>query len=357
MLFVPFELFATGADLWWATWHALRQAGAPVRARPTPAMPIDAQPIAEWHRAATAMRAFLALVLLRIPMRLRSAGMEPAWLVEWYEGQPIDKACHVGFASIGSRCRVIAARQYAPLPNYLSLYTTSSEVEAGAAPRENWVCGPAERTDMAAYDSVGDYRVVPALRYAHLHRPESESPAEKDLLVLLPYSRQDARQILKCLLPALDGMKDHFRTVIIKAHHTMATELATDGIGRYPDGLEAPTVIWSDSPLPVLLPGARIVVTTNTSAALEALCRARPVIVVGRTAGLTNNPLENADRRMWQLAYDPVGLRQAVENWSPCHPLSLEERLALGTVIRDAYFEPTSEETMQAFLPHLDRIR
>jgi hypothetical protein len=344
--FVAFELYASGTDLARAGWRALRAACTPAREQGPGQLPVDPDPIVEWHRVTTALRAVTALLLLALPARLRSAGLEPSLLVEWYEGQPIDRAFLVGASAAGSSCRVIAIRQYVPLPNYLSLYTTGREVEAGAAPRENWVCGEAERLAMATYDSVGTYRVVPALRYSYLYGDASPLKAETTLLIALPYSQQDAEQVLQCVLPGLPALKPLFGSIVFKGHHAHAPAAASERTG--PAGAD---VTWSDAPFHALLADARLVVTTNSSAAVEALCRGKPVIVVGRAAGLTNNPLEPLDPRLWRLVFDADSMRRAVEQWSPDHPLSREQRVAAGSAIRADYFAPPSEEAFLVFEP------
>jgi hypothetical protein len=157
-------------------------------------------------------------------------------------------------------------------------------------------------------------------------------------------------QVLDCVLRALEPLQRHFDRVVVKAHHTTAARAFASRATAY-DGTHAGSKLsWSDAPLHELLPEARVVTTTSTSAALEALCLGKPVIVVGRTAGLTNNPLEAADDRMWRVVYDARELVQSVENWSPEHPLPFSERLALGAALREQYFEPPNDATMLAFL-------
>ncbi len=99
-----------------------------------------------------------------------------------------------------------------------------------------------------------------------------------------------------------------------------------------------------------------MVVTAGTSAAVEAACMGIPVIVVGRPAGLDMNPLGAVDERLWHLVYDGEELSAAVGRWTPAHPLLLAERIKLGGAIRDATFEPVTDEGMRAFLPTSEEV-
>ena len=89
----------------------------------------------------------------------------------------------------------------------------------------------------------------------------------------------------------------------------------------------------------------------HSSAALEAVCAGKPVILIGCMAGLAINALENIDNRLWRVVYDAPGLVAALKAWSPEHPLPFELRMALGTEIRNESFEPANDSTMNAFIP------
>ncbi len=350
IVFIPFELFANWSDVVEAARQSLEAAASRVQVAASGDLPFDLRPVVEWHQPVTAMRALVALVLLRAPARLAAAGIRPQWIIEWYENQPTDKASHIGFSAHLPDSRVIAVRQYPFVPDWLSLYTTTAEARAGAAPLENWVCGKVAANSMAAYDSVGAYRVVPALRYAHLYRESQPAPGTQ-LLLLLPYSPADARTMLRYVMPSLSSYSAMFERVVIKPHPAISRDTVYAYAARqWPDLNQAP-LVWSDAPVAELLTNARIVVTTQSSAALEAVCCGKPVIIVGRTAGLAINVLEDVDCRLWRVVYDARELHEGVKDWTPEHPLPLAERLALGQALREQHFEPVNEVTMRAFLP------
>ena len=348
--FVPVELFVTPADVLWALVRSLAASVRRARLAPSPIPPVTLGPVVEWHRPVTAMRGLLALVLARAPARLAASGVRPRWVIEWYENQPLDKAAQIGFAATGADVRVIALKQYPPSPNWLSLYTTTGEVAAGVAPRENWVCGRSAAASLAAFDSTGAYRVVPALRYAYLHSEIPRQPGRK-LLALLPYARADARLILRCLFASLPVIRGCFDGVVIKPHPTVDFEHARSAARRAWPAADHDFLEWRRDPVEALLTESRVVVTADSSVALEAICVGRPVVVVGHTAGLKISVLDAVDGRLWGMVYDPIGLAEKLRHWSPDHPISFEERLARGRAIRNDFFEPVSELTMRTFLP------
>lgn len=355
--FAPAELFVGISDLAWAIKKSLRDALARPRIERVDGLPVDLRPLAEWHQPVTAMRAFVALVRLRAPARLATAGLRPRWVIDWYENQPIDKANQMGFTRTGLESQVIAVRQYPPARDYPSLYTTAGEVKAGVSPRINWVCGRAQLDQMAVYDGMGTYRLVPALRYAHLHRSAVASGPGTHLLILLPYLQSDARLLLQHVIPSIPEISHCFGGVVIKPHHTAGLEAVRDEVEKRWPATREFAIQWSEAPLEELLAAASIVVTVHSSAALEAICYGRPVIVIGHNAGLSINPLEGIDERLWRVVYDAPELIEKTKQWSPTHPVPFAERVALGRQIRDAYFEPITNEALASFIPNDAAIR
>lgn len=351
--FAPVELFVGISDLAWAIKTSLRAAWARPRIERADGLAVDLRPLAEWHQPVTAMRAFVALVRLRAPARLASAGIRPRWVIDWYENQPIDKANQIGFTRNGLESEVIAVRQYPPAPDYPSLYTTAGEVKAGVSPRINWVCGRAQLDQMAVYDGIGTYRLVPALRYSHLHRSTVASGPGTQLLILLPYLRSDAQLLLELVIPSLPEISHCFAGVAIKPHHTAGLGAVRDEVEKQWPATRKLAIEWSEAPVEALLAEARIVVTVHSSAALEAVCWGRPVIVIGHSAGLSISPLEGIDERLWRVAYDAPELTEIFKQWSPAHPVPFAERAALGRLIRDTYFEPITDAALARFIPDI----
>lgn len=353
-LFVPVELFVTISDFLLAMWRCLRATTANTSDKVRPFLGVEAHALVKYNRTGSALRGLIPHILMLVPNRIAAKGVRPSWFVDWYENQPIDKANFIGFSRANISCRVVAARQYPPHPNVLSLFSTNGEVAAGAAPKDNLICGKALASNFSIYDTIGNYRVVPALRYAHLHRETPQHASRNCLVILLPYSIEDSIGILDCILPAWEAVCRKFDEIKIKPHHTMRAENIRSRIAAELLDFEtavSTTLVWVDEPMETLLAEARIVVSAQSGTLLEAVCRGVPAISIGRPAGIPMNPLEGIDQRLWRLVYDSEQFSHVVAQWSPDHPLPRAERIALGREIRDVYFEPRSESAMRGFIP------
>lgn len=352
----PFELFITFADTIKAFVRCCSKAYSFRSAQLTPLENIDMRPLLPIPRFAAALSSFVPLLLLRTPARMSKKGIHPFWFLDWHENQPIDKATTYGFGHLTPPTRVIGIRQYVPVPNYLSEFSTPAEVGLGLVPREQWVCGATLPQLLDSFSPGVRYRVVPALRFAHVHSLQDQEGSGTSLLVLLTHSIFESVQILSLVFESL-AQPSAFDKIIIKAQPNVPkTEVAIRRIvaKRWPAALQKDWIIWSATPTSELLMQSKLAVSSGTSAVLEAVCRGVPVILAGNVAGLDSVPLEGVDRRVWRLAYDYVEYMQAVSDLTNEELLTTNIKLEIAHITRSEYFQQTSLETMNDFAAFLD---
>lgn len=352
----PFELFITFADTIKAFIRCCSKAYSFRSAQLTPLENIDMRPLLPIPRFAAALSSFVPLLLLRTPARMSKKGICPSWFLDWHENQTIDKATSYGFGQLTPPSRVIGMRQYVPVSNYLSEYSTPVEVGLGLVPREQWVCGTALPQLLDSFLPGVRYRVVPALRFAHVHSLQDHEGFGTSLLVLLTHSVYESVQILSLVFESL-VLPTMFDKIIIKAQPNVPkTEVAIRRIvaRRWPTALQQDWVIWSAAPTSELLMQSKLAVSSGTSAVLEAVCRGVPVVLAGNVAGLDSVPLEGVDKRVWRLAYDNKEYMQAVSELTDAERLSHEVKLEIARTTRSEYFQAITTDTMNDFATFLD---
>ncbi len=350
-LFVPWERFITLG-------HVLKTAvrclayGLKSNAGRLIYREVDVTPLVSSLRFDAATAGMNAMLLERSPQGLYSHGIRPKYYLDWFENQPIDKACAIGFTAGQPDCKIFGLRQYALSPNFASLYTTDSEVSYGNCPQESWVVGSEAMEKLSQYDHVSKYRIVPALRYASLYERTNQYGNQNDLVIVLTHSREETTAILAMVFPVLECIAELFGVVRIKPHTDYPVSSFIKALSqRFPRVVSASWLVWESRAMNLVLSDARIAITSGSSSALEALCCGVPVILAGRNAGLDINPLADLDERVWKIAYRPDDVKRAMIEWSPSHPLSSEMLLAIGYDIRSRFFEPVNEETMRAYIP------
>lgn len=347
---VPLELFVSLGDIARGVSHVWRMSGRrPENLEEFASASLEAC-VAEWRRKAWShgLRAWL---MAEFPRHLAANGVEPQLVLDWCENQATDFALVVGFGAIGQRSSVVGVRQYTLIPNWLSMFTTSHEIEAGVAASDQWACGRAQRLAAARFDPMGRYSIAPALRYQHLHQPK-RNPSEKapdQVLVLLTHSAGESLRIVQCVAEAAATNK--LERVRIKAHGDLSARTLASFRAMLAPLKEA--VTWDSRPVGILIHEARVVVSGGSSAAVEAACQGVPVILVGSTAGLTMNPLEEFDSRLWRLVFCGSQLATELANWPAT--LAHDTRSGLAAAIRSDQFEAASPRTMASFMEPLSR--
>ena len=347
--FAPNELFLRVPDIFEGQRCAWRSEKNSPAFSDMPFVGLDIGHVASFWWKISVRRTVIARIYSAVGARMRTAGVAPHFFLDWCENQPIDKAMQIAFSRSDGATRTIAVRQYSPAENVLSFFPSTGEVARGVVPKENWVCGRRTAELFARHDALGVYRTVPALRYSHLYSSEVASRGGEDLVVFLTSAMGEALSILDIAFSDINITLATFRSVRIKTHQALQVNIPKLATGRWPQ-IQGKEVVWESASSSALLPSAALVLTAGSSVAVEALCRGIPVVLTGRTAGLDVNPLEDIESPIWRVVYTPAEFNALVENWLPSLP-PLMERQASGMGIRADYFEPVTEEGMQAFLP------
>lgn len=347
--FAPNELFLRIPDIFEGQRCAWRSEKNSPAFSNMPFVGLDIGHVASFWWKISVRRTVIARIYSAVGARMRTAGVAPQFFLDWCENQPIDKAMQMAFSRSDGATRTIAVRQYSPAENVLSFFPSTGEVARGVVPKENWVCGRRTAELFARHDALGVYRTVPALRYSHLYSSEVASRGGEDLVVFLTSAMGEALSILEIAFSDIDKTLATFRSVRIKTHQALQVNIPKLATGRWPQ-IQGKEVVWESASSSALLPSAALVLTAGSSVAVEAVCRGIPVVLTGRTAGLDVNPLEDIESPIWRVVYTPAEFNALVENWLPSLP-PLMERQASGMEIRADYFEPVTEEGMQAFLP------
>jgi hypothetical protein len=171
----------------------------------------------------------------------------------------------------------------------------------------------------------------------------------RKLVVFLTSSPQESMGILESVFAADSSAWLDFESIAIKMHQSVDNQLREQVEKRWP-AIRSARVGWDGRPAGDILDEACLAVTGGSSVALEAVCRGVPVIVLGRSAGISFNILEDVDRQLWRLAYNAREFGQLVREWLPQLP-DRSSRRETGRRVRDEHFEMTTPATMQAFDP------
>ena len=349
-LFVLGEYFLRFSDCLQGAWESLKAFFAPPpRLTKTRFNGIECATIAiYWWRIST-LKTVISQIWINIPKRMQQQGVQPEFLLDWYENQPLDKSLFLGFRKDCPNTIVVAGRQFLPTSGIVNFFTTAGEVTAGAAPRFNWVCGKHIADLFKYHDPIGNYQITPALRYSYLFKIQDTSGVKNKLIIFLTSIEEESLGILECAFLSSVKTRLNFDSILIKIHQTFDNRFQKRAEIYWP-AIGEQNVIWDSRPASVMLQEAALVLTGSSSVALEAVCQGVPVILSGRPAGISFNVLEGIDSQLWRLVYNWHEFEWCVHDWLPYIP-NQASRLKAGREIRDTYFEKMTPETMLAFDP------
>ncbi len=360
-LILPFERLLSFRDCAVAVVASLRYALRPMKP-PTAFAALSLGPLLRAERPVAALHAFTGLLHLAIPRRLAQLKIAPAIILDWCENQQVDRAMALAMAENPQGPRLAAFRQYALFSGCSSLYVSDRAVRQGAAPAVCYVSGRMMATQLGEYDKTTEYHVVPAFRYAYLHHASSADLglAQRDrILVILTHSDEENYGILSSTFEAVRSLAALPKmTIRIRPHPNVSTHAVSSVLAaEWPWIADYALIERAAGSLAEDLAATRLAVTSGSSAALEAVCRGVPVVIVGRPAGLGMNPMDGVDSRLWQEIFTTEEMAVVLRSWSVGHPLSLAQRLCLGESVRDMFFEAFSAAAAAPLLAAAGKTR
>ncbi len=290
-----------------------------------------------------------SILAYRLWHRLRQAGVELAWVINWYENQVTDKALIAGVRAAYPGIRILGAQLFIHVPNYLSLYPSQSELEAGITPDLMVMTGEAECNAVQKYVLKIPCRAGAALRYSHLfnmtERIENTSELKNTILVLPPGYLDETLEILDMLLDALPDAPSGME-YLIKCHPDFSLATIVNAFGReqWPNEFR----IW-DGNLTDAFQVAGMVVASNSSSMVEAMVMGIPSILIGRQSNLNMNPLAEISSASFEICFNGFQLAKAIARF---YSLSQDERDTLirgGLLLRDQFFTPVDADGLMEF--------
>ncbi len=292
-----------------------------------------------------------AVLMNRFYARLGKKGMLPKTIIRWYENQTLDKAMIAGVRSAPEASKIVGVQMFVHSANYLSLYPISSEVEARLAPDVLLETSEYQCQRAASYTHTIVCKPAAALRYAYLFE---KGEAARDLvkrgmtiLVVPPYGIDEGIEMLDMVRAWLRQSPENV-SVKIKVHpdHVVEDYARRCGVGVKDDAVSITHMNMRDA-----LDSASIVISSNSSAMVEAAARGVPLIIMGRQTTLNMNPLEDAESPTITQCYSADELSKAIETYRVMlERTSNEDLQKIGASLRNRYFTETNELTLRPFL-------
>lgn len=196
-------------------------------------------------------------------------------LISWFENQAIDKNLYKGIRDGGRKIKIYGAQPFLAPKVMLNTLVDENEVRFGIVPDKIIVNGSCFVPPNTALNFI----VGPSFRYKKIFTTILDEKNRKNLLILLPYYVEDARNILN-LLNKIDLS---VQNIIIKAHPSTPLE-------KFKSLIPAKATLASGV-LYELFKTTKIVIGAASGTLVEAVSLGIPVISVKNVQRLDYNSL------------------------------------------------------------------
>lgn len=253
-----------------------------------------------------------ALLMRRSFKRFKKGGVQIKGVIDWFENQVGDRAVNLGVRSWYPEVQVKGYLGFVPEGYYAGLAPLQCEEDGGVLPNELLLLGEAYVENQSKYLRSLQMNTAPAFRFQTTieWKPKSQNEQNKVLLAM-PMLLDEAKRVVQLALAASDNLGSQF---VIKPHPTISTSRFKEII---PESNNQ-RFTFSEASIVELFPSTKLLVTTASSVALEAVLCNIHVAIIGNQAGPTINPLEGiVQNDRWSICYTPEELEECIDQDSP----------------------------------------
>jgi len=216
-----------------------------------------------------------------------------AKLLSYCEYQVVDKSLYKGIKDIDKRFKIYAYQQLRKYEFFMNMKIPEQDIGIGIAPDKIIVNGSYYIPEKSTYD----YMAL-SIRNSEVFNFKRSDPA-KDCLVLLPYSITESKKILEIVSTSGIPKDDLY----FKPHPTLDPKVCR----QYCD---KENII--DGDLYQYLPSTKIIITSVSGTALEAVSMGISVIIIADGSDVIINPLIGLGRdSIWSLVYNSNELNKS----------------------------------------------
>jgi hypothetical protein len=290
------------------------------------------------------------LLNYRFAKRLKEKSFDLSLVIDWWEGQPLDKGWNLGFNRFFHATPTIGYIGYSPGVLELQLYPSKSETNNHVVPDMIYTISRRLRDEIKEKYSIFEVKTAPAFRFGHLWQNRIENERDSGsfkILLALSVMLDDSVNILEQFIACGLDFEQNAIEILIKPHPTMSVEILKNYVGkkwinhfREVEGFTPDYIRKSD-----------LLITGRSSVGLEAVVMGVPVIVVEKLSGLAYDPIpESVPKELWRNCRSPKEISEAIKSFRSRSPEEVSQHQELSARIKKDYFEPVTKKYIEDFL-------
>ena len=289
------------------------------------------------------------LLNYRFARRLKENFFDLSLVIDWWEGQPLDRGWNLGFHAFFPKTLRKGYIGFAPRLMELQLYPTENEIVNNVVPDIISVIGERFCRELSAMDSSFETETSPAFPYDHIWKYRDvdvkHSESFKILLALSVMLDESVNILQQVIDSGLVGQNEF--EFMIKPHPTMNISTLKNRLGeKWNNNFQEVEGFTPD-----YIRKSELLITGMSSVGLEAVVMGIPVIVVEKLSGLAYNPIpESVPKELWRNCRFPMEISEAIKSFRARNPEEVRKHKKLSDQIKKDYFEPVTKESVQKFM-------
>jgi hypothetical protein len=207
--------------------------------------------------------------------RFKKEKLEIIGVIDWFENQVIDRGLYLGMRNFFPKIPIKGYIGFIPENYYLGIFPTTYENQSYLIPSEMLVVGDVYAKSIKQFCPKLSVTIGPAFRFRHiLNYVQNKNSVKNIILLALPMKMEEVQRII--ILTFQLNLNSKYK-LIIKAH-------PASNFKKIMHLLPNSTNIifeFSDLPLIEIFQNTRLLMTTASSAALEAVACGIHVAIIG----------------------------------------------------------------------------
>ena len=289
------------------------------------------------------------LLNYRFAKNLKEKSFNLSLIIDWWEGQPMDKGWNFGFHTYFPKTEKKGYIGYAPRTMELQLLPSEIEIKHSVSPSIISTIGEKFSSDINFKNKHFKAETAPAFRFVHLwknSRNIKKDTSEYRILIALSVLENESVNILNLIIDS-NLIENKNLKFILNPHPTMKFEILKAHFGKK----------WSsriqkgNNPTYKEIKKADLLITGMSTVGLEAISMGVPVIVVETMRGLSYIPIpESISKELWRICRSSKEVSNAVDSFRNRSKKALIHHQELSLNIKNKYFEPVTKKSVQRFL-------
>ncbi|MBH10185.1 MAG: hypothetical protein CMG74_07520 [Candidatus Marinimicrobia bacterium] len=289
------------------------------------------------------------LLNYRFAKSLKEQSFDLSLIIDWWEGQPMDKGWNFGFHTYFPKTEKKGYLGSVPTANNLQLFPSEIEIKHNVSPPIIATIGEEFSFEMNANNKHFKAETAPAFRFSHLwknSRNIKKDTSEYRILIALSVLENESVNILNLIYDS-NLIENKNIKFILNPHPTMKFEILKAHFGKK----------WSsriqkgNNPTYKEIKKADLLITGMSAVGLEAISMGVPVIVVETMRGLSYIPIpESISKELWRICRSSKEVSKEVDSFRNRSKEALIHHQELSLNIKNKYFEPVTKKSVQRFL-------